>query len=54
MHDGVAMMERDDIHIVSKSKRSKDVEQNNNTTGGDGNGTRGADGADLRPHARWW
>ena len=37
MHDGVAMMERDDIHIISKSKRGEDVEENNNTTGGEGN-----------------
>ena len=32
------MMERDDIHIISKSKPSKrgeDVEKNNNTTGGE-------------------
>ena len=35
MHDGVAMMERDDIHIISKSKRGEDVEKNNNTTGGE-------------------
>ena len=43
MHDGVSMMERDDIHIISKSKRSKDVEQNNNTTGGENKKRNGGD-----------